>query len=109
MSWSVDGIPLASQLKAGFLYARGETEAAKEVQNNFTKRCPVVAQARWGVEKYIIKDERAANETQKTFVDNAQKVFDRAGAATDCIPVVAQIKSVVKAMDGDVDGALETQ
>jgi len=109
MSWSVDGIPVASQLKAGFLYYRGETEAAKEVQDNFTKRCPVVAQARWGVEKYIIKDERASNETYKSFVDNAQKCFDRAGEATDAIPVVSQIKSVVKAMDGDVDGAYETQ
>lgn len=108
MSFSVDGVPIISQVKGAVLLLKGEKEAAKETQSNFTKRLIGVAQVRCAVQM-LSGDADGAKETHKTFIDNATRLFDQAGEVANVIPVVAQVKSLVKYADGDAEGAWETQ
>lgn len=108
MSFSVDGVPIVSQVKGALLLLKGEKESAKKTQSNFTKRLIGVAQFRCAVQM-LAGDPEGARETHKTFIDNATRLFEQAGAVTDVLPVLAQVKSLVKYADGDAEGAWETQ
>jgi len=108
MSFSVDGVPIVSQVKGALLFLKGEKDAAKETQLNFTKRALGVAQIRCAVQS-LAGDDEGAKETHKTFIDNATRLFDQAGEITTVLPVVAQVKSLLKYADGDVESAWEIQ
>ncbi|ETV69811.1 hypothetical protein H257_14634 [Aphanomyces astaci] len=95
----VDTVPLVSQAKSLFQALGGDVKGAAQTQDNFTKGCPVVSQARSLVESTILRDPAAAAKTQKHFMSFS---------LDHCIGL-SQAKSLVQVICGDTAGALQTQ
>ncbi|CAK4067068.1 unnamed protein product [Aphanomyces euteiches] len=95
----VDTVPLISQAKSIFQALVGDVKGAAQTQDNFTKGCPVVSQARSLVERTILQDPDAASKTQQHFFSFS---------LDHCIGL-SQAKSIVQAIRGDTEGALRTQ
>lgn len=98
---NINATPVVSQVVSAVQAIRGDLKGAKETQEQFSKRCPVISQLRSAVEGTY--DVEAANQTQTEFIENMKNVNASA------IPVVSQIVSAVQATRGDLEGATETQ
>ena len=62
----MDWVPILSQTKSLFQALCGDTEGAKQTQENFLKTCPVISQGT-SLVQLIAGDEEGALETQKAF------------------------------------------
>ena len=71
---NVDGVPVVSQTKSLVQTIAGDTDGARQTQENFSRQCPVVSQARSLVE-VSMGDPKAALETQKQFLVNAPNLL----------------------------------
>ena len=93
---NVDSLPVVSQVKSLGQAITGDTEGARQTQENFSRRCPVVSQARSLVE-VSMGDADAAVETQRQFVQGMSDFVDRQ-------PVIGHIKGGIHYAFGDRDG-----
>lgn len=91
-----DWIPVVSQVKSFVQAVTGNTEGARQTQENFSRQCPIVSQARSAVEA-ITGDTDAAEQTQLEFLKNASRVVDS-------VPVVGHVKGGVHYVCGDTKG-----
>ena len=69
---NADSIPVVSQTKSLVQAMGGDTEGARRMQENFSRQCPGVSQARSAVE-LSTGNANAAIETQKEFWKNKTK------------------------------------
>ncbi|OQR92650.1 hypothetical protein ACHHYP_03372 [Achlya hypogyna] len=67
-SFSMDHCLFLSQAKSLVQALKGDTEGARQTQENFTRGCAVVSQARSLVESTILRDPAAALKTQEYFL-----------------------------------------
>lgn len=104
---NVDGVPVASQMKAVVSASRGDMEAAKESQSRFTERCIGVAQVRSAVEAFR-GDLDAASDTQLRFLANTRQLLSNNEFA-DAVPGVSQLKAIALLEADRQDEAIETQ
>ena len=93
---NVDSVPVVSQTKSLVQAISGDTEGARQTQENFSRQCPVVSQTRSLVE-VSMGDTDAAAETQKQFVQGMSDFADRQ-------PVIGHIKGGIHYACGDREG-----
>merc|ERR550534_443190 len=106
--FSVDGVPVLSQMKAAVLLAKGDSFSAAATQENFTKKCVGVAQMRCGLQ--VLRGSFGeAGRTHEEFIENAQELFNQCGDVVDGIPCVSQLKSVVHLSRLEYADAFEIQ
>ena len=82
---NVDSKPVLSQLKSLGQAITGDMKGAKETQENFSKRCPVISQLRSAVEATALRNTEAARETQKHFLEHTVK------PALETTPIVGHV------------------
>merc|ERR1719159_1529569 len=68
----VDAVPGAAQLKSIAQAVTGNVDAALTTQGNFSRRCPIVSQARSVCEAVVLNDHEQAAETQREFIASAK-------------------------------------
>lgn len=90
---AVDAVPLVSQFKAVGHALDGDMDAAAQSQRNFTRRCPVVSQARSVVEA-VTQGPEEAIETQREFLNCASR-------AVDHVPLLGHAKGWLHLSLGD--------
>ena len=89
----LDAIPGVSQAKSFVQWVSGDEKGATRTQENFSKWCPVVSQARSAVEATYDTDQ--ARRTQESFRDNFLE------PAADGTPGVGHVKGAVHYALGD--------
>ena len=94
-------IPVVSQVKSFVHFCSGDSELARETQEDFSKQCPVISQSR-SLVHFISGDNKAAENVQKEFLRNAE-------IHANALPVVAQAKSLVEVVVVGPEKALQTQ
>ncbi len=94
----VNKIPVVSQVKSAVQAIAGDTEGAKQTQEDFSKQTPVVSQVRSAVEA-ISGNTEAAKKTQEEFYNETVKKT----------PVVSQAVSAGYAIAGDPEEAKRIQ
>lgn len=90
---AVDAVPFVSQFKAVGHALDGDVGAAVQSQRNFTRRCPVVSQARSVVEA-VTQGPEEAIETQREFLNCASR-------AVDHVPLLGHAKGWLHLSLGD--------
>lgn len=91
---NINAVPVVSQVKSAVQAIGGDSEGARKTQEEFSKQCPVVSQARSAVEATY--DTEAARRTQLEFVDNLEGV-------ADATPIVGHVKGAVHYALGDTE------
>jgi len=104
---NVDSVPVASQVKSAVCAARGESEAAWEIQRKFSQQCVGVAQVRAFVE-VSRGDIEAAAETQRQFLETTRRVLNRSDIF-DSVPGLSQMKARMLDQNGEAEAALQTR
>lgn len=92
----MDWVPILSQTKSLFQVICGDTEGARQTQENFLKTCPGISQGT-SLVQLIAGDHDGALETQKAFGRTVSGVVNG-------IPVVGHVKGVVHYACGDKEG-----
>lgn len=92
----MDWFPVVSQVKSLVQVISGDTEGARQTQENFSKQCPIVSQTRSLVELGLGKKEAAGN-TQKEFLGTVNNVANG-------IPVFGHVKGAIHYVAGDKEG-----
>ena len=94
----VNKIPVVSQVKSAAQAIAGDTEGARQTQEEFSKQTPIISQARSAVE-VMSGDAEAAKRTQEEFYNETVKNT----------PVVSQAVSAGYAIAGDSEEAKRIQ
>lgn len=95
MASFLDFLPVASQIKSAIQAASGDLEGAKNTQENFSRQCPVISQARSFVEATALQNPEAARETQEQFLNGFIEPL------ADNTPVIGHIKGGIHMAVGD--------
>lgn len=64
----MDWIPILSQTKSFVQWASGDSEGAKQTQENFVRRWPIISQTTSLVQSVVLNDNAAAKDTQEKFL-----------------------------------------
>ncbi|KAL4509196.1 hypothetical protein ABPG72_018127 [Tetrahymena utriculariae] len=89
----MDSIPFLTQCKSLFLAITGDTEGARQTQENFFNKAPIVSQFKSAVQANR-GDNEGALETQKQFLNGMDELADG-------IPVVGHAKGAIDLIAGD--------
>ncbi|KAJ3129052.1 hypothetical protein HK098_002644 [Nowakowskiella sp. JEL0407] len=84
----MDWIPVVSQVKSAVQALSGDTEGAKQTQENFIKRCPIISQCNSAVH-LALGDTKTATEVQQSFLT---EFLD---PAVSSLPVLGHLKGGV--------------
>ena len=89
----MDAFPVASQAKSLVQWVAGDSEGAKQTQENFSKQCIVVSQIRSAVEA-AKGDREAAKDTQKQFL----RMVD---GTISGMPIIGHVKGIAHYATGN--------
>jgi hypothetical protein len=93
---NTDSLPVVSQVKSAVQAIAGDTEGARQTQENFFKGCPIVSQG-VALGAAIAGDTEYAKESQEYFGKNMLNM-------ADSIPGVGHVKGTIHYACGDTEG-----
>jgi hypothetical protein len=92
----MDAFPIVSQVKSLWQWIGGDSEGAKQTQENFSRRCIVVSQVRSAVHA-LAGNQEEARAVQTEFIKGLSSF-------TDGIPIVGHLKGGIHYAVGDKEG-----